>query len=219
MSHSTSPRNVLLMCGTVMGPLFYLVVVLQLFTRVGFDIRRHPLSLLSLGDSGWIQVCNFIVAGLLALAGAVGVRRRMRGGSGGVWLPGLIGTYGIGMITAGLFPPDAYLGFPPGTPLITPTTLSKDAMLHGLGFFVAFSSLTAACFIFAKRYASLGQPRWATFSIATGLATPALIVSGVLVQAEISIFFMLVGIVAFGWLSLVTAELSRTPGVTQPALR
>jgi hypothetical protein len=63
MTHSTKP-NFLLVCGVALGPLFYVVVVLQILTRTGFDIRRHPLSLLSLGDAGWIQIANFILTDL-----------------------------------------------------------------------------------------------------------------------------------------------------------
>ena len=95
----------LLACGVLLGPLFYLVVLIQMFTRPGFDIRQHPLSLLSLGDAGWIQITNFIVTGLLAILCAFGMRRLLRGGPGGTWGPLLIGTYGLGMIIAGLFSP------------------------------------------------------------------------------------------------------------------
>ena len=67
MTHSTKPKF-LLACGVALGPLFYVVVVAQIVTRTGFDISRHPLSLLSLGDAGWIQITNFILTGLLAIA-------------------------------------------------------------------------------------------------------------------------------------------------------
>ena len=44
----------LLACGVLAGPLFLTVLMIQAFTREGFDLSRHPLSLLSLGDLGWI---------------------------------------------------------------------------------------------------------------------------------------------------------------------
>jgi Protein of unknown function (DUF998) len=113
-STSNSVPDFLLVCGVALGPLFYVVVVLQILTRTGFDIRRHPLSLLSLGDAGWIQIANFILTGLLAVACSVGVRRALRNAACGTWGPLLIATYGLGMIVAGLFPPDQLLGFPPG---------------------------------------------------------------------------------------------------------
>ena len=65
----------MLACGVVAGPLFIVVGVLQMLTRDGFDPGRHPLSLLSLGDLGWIQIANFVIVGLLFIASAVGMRR------------------------------------------------------------------------------------------------------------------------------------------------
>ncbi|HEV2894210.1 MAG TPA: DUF998 domain-containing protein, partial [Actinomycetota bacterium] len=55
----------LLACGIVAGPLFLAIGLTQAFTRDGFDLSRHPLSLLSLGDLGWVQIANFVVTGAL----------------------------------------------------------------------------------------------------------------------------------------------------------
>jgi hypothetical protein len=63
----------LLACGVASGPLFYIVAAAQMFTRPGFDIRHHAISLLSLGDLGWVQTSNFILTGVLALLCAVGM--------------------------------------------------------------------------------------------------------------------------------------------------
>jgi hypothetical protein len=64
-------RN-LLACGLVAGPLFIAASLTQAFTRKGFDLARHPISLLSLGAPGWVQIANFVVCGILYLLGAVG---------------------------------------------------------------------------------------------------------------------------------------------------
>jgi hypothetical protein len=42
----------LLACGVVAGPLFVVVATLEALTRRGYDLGRHPISLLSLGDFG-----------------------------------------------------------------------------------------------------------------------------------------------------------------------
>ncbi|WP_405144405.1 DUF998 domain-containing protein [Sphaerisporangium sp. NBC_01403] len=65
----------LLTCGIVAGPLYIVVVVLQMLTRDGFDISRHPASMLSNGDQGWIQIANFVVSGGLFVACAIGLHR------------------------------------------------------------------------------------------------------------------------------------------------
>jgi hypothetical membrane protein len=46
-----------------------------MFIRPGFDIKRHAISVLSLGDLGWIQIATFLITGLLTIASAVGMRR------------------------------------------------------------------------------------------------------------------------------------------------
>jgi hypothetical membrane protein len=65
--------KILLACGVVAGPLFVGIVALQALTRNGFDLSRHPISLLGQGDVGWIQIANFVMAGLLSIAFAVGM--------------------------------------------------------------------------------------------------------------------------------------------------
>ena len=67
---SEHPKN-LLACGIVAGPLFLAVWLVQALTRDGFDPGRHPISLLSLGGAGWIQILNFVTAGVLYVATAV----------------------------------------------------------------------------------------------------------------------------------------------------
>ena len=70
-AQTTPATRALLTCGVVAGPLFVVVALLQSYTRDGFDLKRHPFSLLSLGDLGWIQIANFVIVGLLFTAGAV----------------------------------------------------------------------------------------------------------------------------------------------------
>ena len=63
-------RRKLLYCGIIAGPLFIAASLIQAFTRTGFDLARHPLSLLSLGSLGWLQIINFVVSGILYVLGA-----------------------------------------------------------------------------------------------------------------------------------------------------
>jgi Protein of unknown function (DUF998) len=145
----TSATRALLAGGVVAGPLFILVGLLQAFTREGFDLRRHPLSLLSNGDLGWIQITNFVVTGLLFTGAAVGMRRVLHPGRGGTWGPLLIGAVGVGMVAAGVFVADPADGFPPGTPPGRPDTLSWHSGLHFLVAGLAYLALIAASFVFA----------------------------------------------------------------------
>ncbi|MFD8527052.1 DUF998 domain-containing protein [Streptosporangium canum] len=168
---SRSTRT-LLACGIVAGPLYIVVVVLQMLTRDGFDISRHPASMLSNGDQGWIQIANFVVSGLLFVACAIGLHRVLGPGAspGGTWGPRLIGVFGAGMLGAAAFSADPADGFPPGTPLGIPTTMSWHAAVHLLVAGLAFLALVAACFVFARRFVAARRTGWAAFSGVTGAA-------------------------------------------------
>ena len=72
MNNRAEQTKLLLTGGVLAGPIYILVGIAQILTREGFDITRHPLSMMSLGDLGWIQIANFIVTGLLVIAGAIG---------------------------------------------------------------------------------------------------------------------------------------------------
>jgi len=89
----------LLKAGFLAGPVYLLAGYSQAVLREGFDIRRHALSLLSNGALGWIQISNFMLTGLLVIAGAFGLRTVLRNGRGHAWVPMLLTTYGIGLLS------------------------------------------------------------------------------------------------------------------------
>ena len=198
-----------LIAGIVSAPLFLVVAVVQAFIREGFDIRRHAISTLTLGDAGWIQSVNFIVTGALAVLAAVGIGNLMRGGKGSTGTPWLVGLYGIGMIGAGLFLPDPGQSFPPGAPDGMPAEMSSSAAIHSLAFFVAFICLVAACFVMARRFAAIGDGRWQAYCIATGIVAPLLIAAGMFPGSWIGVLMGFAGVVAFGWVSLLSLRLRK----------
>lgn len=204
---STDQRRMLLTAGVVSGPLFYVVAIFQMFIRPGFDIRRHAISVLSLGDLGWIQIANFIVTGLLVILCAIGLRQILRGSKGGTWGPLLIGTYGVGLVIGGIFHPDPGLGFPPGAPAGMPTTMSGGATVHTVAFFVAFLSLIVACFVFVRAFLSRGHPGWAIYSAASGVLAPVFIILGSSNPSMVGILIAIAGAIAFGWVSVIAARL------------
>jgi Protein of unknown function (DUF998) len=165
---TTKLTRVLLICGIIAGPLFTVVGLTQAFTRPGFDLTRHALSLLSNGDLGWIQIDNFLLSGLLFVACAVGMRRAMSGTRGGTWGPRLIAIMGGGLICAAFFRADPGLGFPPGTPA-NANALSWHGMVHLIVGSVSFLALIAACFVFARRFVTQRFRGWAIYSAATGV--------------------------------------------------
>lgn len=206
-AQATTVTRALLTAGALTGPVFFVVAIAQILTRPGFDIRRHAISTLSLGDLGWIQVANFILTGLLAIAGAAGVRRVFAGGRAGTWGPILVAIFGAGTIIAGIFHPDPGLGFPPGAPAGMPATMSLHSTVHQLSFMVSFTAVIAACFVFARRFKAIGERGWRRYCLVTGVLTPVLIVLGINVKAWVGVIFALAGAAAMGWISVVMARL------------
>ena len=199
----------LLYCGVVAGPLFTVAAVIEMLTRSGFDLRRHDLSLLSNGPLGWIQIANFVFAGLLAIAAAAGMRRVLRSGRGRTWGPLLIAVYGLGYIGAGVFVADPMNGFPPGTPEGLPGGASWHSWMHLISGSLGFLALIAACFVFARRFSGLGRRGWMAYSVATGLVVLAAVVgisSGSQSAATIVGFFV-AATLGWAWLSLLSVRL------------
>ena len=157
----------LLRAGAIAGPLYLIVGYAQAFTREGFDLSRHALSQLANGDRGWIQSLNFAVSGLLVIAGAMGVRRALRGTHGGTWGPILFALCGLGMLGAAAFPADPSPGFPPGTP--ETVSITQRGLIHFMLGAVTFYSLIAGCFVFSRRFFSFGDRTWAIVSLLVGV--------------------------------------------------
>jgi hypothetical membrane protein len=167
-------RRQLLLCGVVAGPFFLIVGLMQAVTIPGFDLTHHYLSLLESGELGWIQRANFMVSGALSVAAAIGMRRTLQEGRGGIAGPLLIAAYGVGFISAGVFVPDPALGFPPGTLDAIPDHVSWHSAVHGVAAIVAFLCLDAACLTFAYRFVASRDWAWVAFSVATAMITFAL---------------------------------------------
>jgi hypothetical protein len=156
----------LLTAGAVGAPLWALVSLAQAATRDGFDLTRHPLSMLSNGDLGWLQIANFLLAGLLTIAGALGLRRA----GVGVWVPRLLAVNGLGMIAAGVLVIDPGDGFPAGTPYGAPAGMSGQGAGHLAAGAVAFAALIAACYVLGRRFGRAGERGAAVASYLTGTA-------------------------------------------------
>jgi Protein of unknown function (DUF998) len=197
----------LLTCGIIAGPLYVILGLIQMAIRPGFDITRHSLSLLANGDLGWIQILNFLLTGLLLVAGAVGVKRALQSGPGSRWAPRMLGLYGLGLIGASIFSADPALGFPPGTPLEN-NPISWHGLLHFIVGTIGFIGFIATCFIFARRFKSLQKPGWAWYSLITGilfLASFVGIASGS--KGPFSIIFALAVVLGFTWISALLSRL------------
>jgi hypothetical membrane protein len=153
---SPGARRTALLAGILAGPLFVTTAVVQILTRDGFDLTRHPISLLANGPYGWVQSANFVVAGLLVLVFAYAVAPQLRGGRGRVAGPVLLAVFGAGLVIGGAFKADPAMGFPAGAPAGYPDQLSTSSIIHAFAPPLSFLALVAACLVLARRFAAEG---------------------------------------------------------------
>ncbi|MFG1914769.1 DUF998 domain-containing protein [Micromonospora sp. NPDC048898] len=195
--------RLLLACGTVAGVLFPALSFGQAFTRSGFDLRRHAVSALTLGDLGWLQFIAFAGTGMLAVAFAVGLWRALRPGRAATVVPVLVGVYGVAMVGGGVFVPDPALGWPPGAPSGLPEQASTGSILHTVCGAAAFLSLIAAGLLLARRFAGQGHREWALYSAASG-AVAFVLTALPWSEGSASIRFAVGAVLISGWLVAVS---------------
>ncbi|WP_239124050.1 DUF998 domain-containing protein [Rhizocola hellebori] len=156
----------LLMAGAIAGPLFVAVVLVQAYTRQGFDPAQHPLSSLALGELGWLQIANFVVCGALALAGAFGLRRALAPGRASTWGPRLLGLGGAALIVSGIFLADPINGYPVGASEV----VTWHGIVHSTAPGLAGIAGLAAYVVFARRFAADRERGWVAWSIVAPIA-------------------------------------------------
>jgi hypothetical protein len=198
---SVSATRRLLSCGVLAGPLFAATTALQVLSRDGFDLRRHPISLLSLGEHGWVQIANFIVAGLLEVACAVGLWQVLRAGRARTWGSLLVGAFGVGLILAGVFVADPGSGFPAGMP----ERHSWHGVVHGVGAGLALDGMTVGCLVFARRFARRRERGWQWYSTVTAVLVAVLVWWPS--HEAISIRLALAAALAFAFLAVLAGRL------------
>ena len=153
--------------GAIAGPVFVAVFLIEGATRAGYNPIRLPVSVLSVGADGWMQVVNFVVDGLLVLGFALGLARALRErGTPSALGPLFLAIFALAILGAGAFTTDPSAGFPPSTaPPVEPTT---HAVIHDVVSVVGFTMLPLACLVFARRFWTWRDPRWAAYSAITG---------------------------------------------------
>ena len=208
-----SLTRLLLLCGAIAGPLFIFTVLIEDYTRPGFDPRLDPLSLLSLGDWGWVQIANFALAGVLNLLYAVGLWRRLHTGRAGTWGPILIGAYGLGLLVVSIFRTDPSNGFPPGVPAATQP--SWHGAIHALGGLFVFVMLSAALAVFVRLFLAWKERWWAFYCLASAVLILLIFFTGFSNAAFMARTLRLATLLGWMAASLVAIKLLSTPDTTQ----
>ncbi|MFI6803320.1 DUF998 domain-containing protein [Streptosporangium canum] len=206
--HAARPATQLLLsCGIAAGPLFLAVGVIQGLTREGFDFTRNAISQLSLGDLGWIQVTNFVIAGALIIAGAIGMRRTLHGGPGGTWAPRLVAVFGTSFLVSAVFAADPGAGFPVGAPEGPTASLSTNGVVHMVGGMIGYLALCVAFIVLARRFSAQGRRGWAVAS----RIVPVVVLAGFAGSAASVLVFFTGAALGQVWLTATTVRLATTP--------
>ncbi|MEE6274553.1 DUF998 domain-containing protein [Georgenia wangjunii] len=182
--------------GVVAGPFYLVFGLLLAFTREGFDLTRDALSLLLLGDLGWLQWLNLALAGLMSVVAAVGLART----------PGwpraaaaLVGLYGVCLVLSAVFPPDATGSFPPGAGGGEMTTAGLLHLAFGaIGFVsMAVAALVAAPWLARRRPGAALWSRLAAVVIVVAFAAGAALSAG---PAGVALIWLAV-LTVWAWLA------------------
>lgn len=196
MTNSTNV-NLLLLAGIAAAALFFVVTAVEIFLRPGFSITKHAISVLSLGERGWLMVGTFIVSGLLTVLFASGVWQT----SAPLFGTLLLLVFGVGLAMAGIFPAPAGMGFPPGTPADMQPVMDRGAVLHSVAFMVAFSALIIASFVMGIHFWLTGNLIPAVVLLVAGVAMPLLIGLGMASIVATGVAFYIASLLA--WLVVV----------------
>ena len=188
--------------GVVAGPFYLLVGLVLALTREGFDFAQHPLSVLMLGDGGWMQVTNLALSGAMVLVAGIGAARAGARGTGIA-----VGVYGAAMVASAIFPPDPMPGFPPGQD--GATTMSVSGLLHFAFGGIGFTALAVAAFLLGGWLARHGERGGAVWSRAAGVVILVGFVGGAALGPAGMGGLWLAVVVGFLWLLLASLRLYR----------
>jgi hypothetical protein len=220
---SVTKTKALLLCGTIACPLFMLAVILEGAIRTDYSSFRYPLSSLSIGDLGWMQMSNFIVAGILLFVFSIGLKQIFNSSKRKFRGPLLISLVGIGLIGAGIFSTDPIYGYPKSKPLIL-AQFTIHGHLHDAFSILVFICLPAACFVFRKRFISTGENVWAKYSIISGFAFIVIFILTSMGFKQLPWFVDFAGLfqricltIGWTWVTLLALHLLRTPRGNSPA--
>jgi hypothetical protein len=195
--------------GMVVGPFYLALGAGQGLLRDGFSFARHPLSVLANGPGGWVQTANFVLSALMVLAAVAGIARvgveRSRA------MRGALVVYALGMIAAAIFPTDPIDGFPPGTPLGVPTTMSTSGLVHLVAGAVTFIAMAIACWAGARTMSKRGERGLSRLSLLAGFVVFFGFFGGAAFSSSVGgvAGIWLAVVVGWAWLAIVSGHYYR----------
>lgn len=192
--------------GVLVGPFYLFVGVMQGLFKPGFSFARHPLSVLANGDWGWVQTANFALSGLMVIAAAIGIARVVGGAARATVIA--LGAYGLCVALAAVFRADPVDGFPVGTPLGMPTTISTMGMLHFVVGALGFTCFGVSALLASRMLSRRGARTMARVSLVSGLVVLVGFFGGFALPSPVIGIWISV-VVGWAWLVVLSLHMYR----------
>ena len=130
--------------GIIAPVLFVVIFTIEGFSRENYSSIRNFISELSIGNKGWIQICNFMVFGILLFIFSLDVLKEFRRRGISKTGPAILIIIAISYFFSGPFVTD------PGT--IFTHQKSIHGIIHGLFGAVVFTLMPVTCWVFLKQF-------------------------------------------------------------------
>jgi len=129
----------------IIAPILFVVIFTSAgFYRENYSSMRNFISELSIGNEGWMQICNFMVFGLLLFIFSLDVLKEFRRRGISKTGPIILLIIAISYFFSGPFVTD------PGT--IFTHQKSIHGIIHGLFGAVVFTLMPITCWVFLKQF-------------------------------------------------------------------
>jgi hypothetical membrane protein len=201
---SSSTARLALLAGVIGPPLFVVVFFVDGLIHPAYNPVTDFVSELSRGELGWLQITNFLIFAVAMLVFATGIRWGTHRSAGSAAGAALFAIIAAGLIVSGLFVTDAH----------TSTVETASGTIHNLAALPVFAGVTAACFVFARRFR--GPLR--VYSTASGILVLVFFFATFLIGGPLGIMGILqrVTIVAgWAWITVLAIALLAEPAQPQ----
>ena len=156
----------------------------------------------------------------MVVAASRGLRRALGSSTGAA--SGFLMAFGISMLAAAVFKADPVDGFPVGTPLGPPTSISTTGVLHFVAGAIGFTAFGVSALLFARALSRLQRSTLARMSLVCGVIMLVAFYGGVAFSASSSgIAGIWVSVVTgWAWLAVLCVELTKhaPPGQADRAI-
>lgn len=161
--------NISLISGMVAPLVFVIGFSVEGFFRHGYNAIAMHISALSLGDRGWIQICNFLLLGILLGIFALHLLAEYQSNKKSKAGPIILLVSAVSFLLSGPFVMD-----PMGT---ARENMTLHGLIHGILGGVVFVLMPITCFVFRRSMHNVkGMEGFARYSFIMGCIIAAALV-------------------------------------------